>query len=262
MQVVGRPELHADADAVAVHVVSRAERGTLADGIRALDEDVGRAEGELLGADRVHGEEADVRGTVADRVDRLAGGVPEDQLDGHVQTSAELVGDVDGDACGVLGRPVGQDRVAEVDRGAQHPGGRKVRGTRHAAMLSPAGPSRHRGAATWTRPQASRAPTSCPTSHAGYQASPRMTTPQTAHRVTRPERVRREGSGARKEAKKRELARRPYPPRFVALEGLPPVARAEPDQQPTCDGDREEEPDAAEEQEGDGRHQGDPTVRV
>ena len=74
---------------------------------------------------RVDGEEADVGVAAGDRVDRLAGGVEGDRLELDAEPGGEFGGDVDRHA-GRLARAgvdVGQQRIAEVDGGAQHAGG-------------------------------------------------------------------------------------------------------------------------------------------
>ena len=69
-------------------------------------------EGQLIGAHRIDGEEADVGDPVPNGIDTVAGGIPEDQLEGRAQPSGELGGQVDADPCGVGEVTIGQDGIA------------------------------------------------------------------------------------------------------------------------------------------------------
>ena len=128
MQVVGAALADDDDVAGAVDLVVAAQRRAFANEVAALDQDIGRGERDVGAAQRVDGEEADVGALLRDRLDRLAGGVDGQQLDGDAEAPAELLRQVDRDAARGAGRRVaaGEDRIAEVDGGAQRSGRREA----------------------------------------------------------------------------------------------------------------------------------------
>ena len=90
MQVVGAALADDDDVAGAVDLVVAAQRRAFANEVAALDQDIRRSERDVGAAQRVDGEEADVGALARDRIDRLAGGVDGQQLDGDAEAPAEL----------------------------------------------------------------------------------------------------------------------------------------------------------------------------
>ena len=139
-QVVGGPLLHADPHSCTVDVGGGGERRLPRHGVHALDQDVRSREGDLGLTSGLDGEEADVCSTCGHRLEGLARRVEADELHVHPESTADLVGDVDGHAGRGGRRAVRQHRVAEVDGGTQGAGGGEVAGDgrerdRHAGRL-------------------------------------------------------------------------------------------------------------------------------
>jgi hypothetical protein len=127
VQVVGALLADGDAHAVAVDLVDAAQRRPGRHHVGALDQHVGRREGDLVRAHRVDGQEGDVPDVSVRRVRDLAGGVERDEVDRHIEPAAELAGEVDRHAAKRAGRvALRQHRVAVVDRGAQAPARREL----------------------------------------------------------------------------------------------------------------------------------------
>lgn len=82
IQVEGRPELDPDLHLCPVDVLDHLHGRALGHEIGALDLHTGPGEGQLIGAHRIDGEEAGVGDPVPNGIDTVAGGVPEDQLEG------------------------------------------------------------------------------------------------------------------------------------------------------------------------------------
>ena len=99
------------------------QRRSLADEVAAFDQDVRGSKGDVLAALRVDGEKADVGPRFADGFDRAPGGVEDHQFERHAQALGEGARQVDRDAENFAAAAVasGEQRIAEVDRGAQNP---------------------------------------------------------------------------------------------------------------------------------------------
>jgi len=105
---------------VPVDVLVGTNRRAVLHEIAAFDQHIGRAERDVGAAHRIDGEEADVRLFRRDDVDRLAGGVHDDQFQLHAEAPREFAGKVDGHATrAAVFALAGEDRIAEVDGGAQ-----------------------------------------------------------------------------------------------------------------------------------------------
>ncbi len=105
----------------AVHLGVLGERRGLRNEVAALDQHVRGGEPEALATGRIDGEEADVGLFAADRLDRRRRLLEHHQLDRQPKPAGEFTGQIDRDANRVAAgrRPVGQDRVADVDGGPQ-----------------------------------------------------------------------------------------------------------------------------------------------
>ena len=127
VKVVGRLGADGDAHAGPVDVGDRLERRVVAHHVGALDDDIGRAELDDRGADRLDRDKGDVPVAAARVVEHLAGGVVGYQLDRNAQPPPEFVREVGRDAFDLSGGFVllRQYRIAEIDRGAQLSDGRQ-----------------------------------------------------------------------------------------------------------------------------------------
>ena len=123
IKVVGRALVDRDADAGAVDVLDRLQRGILRHHVGALDQHIGRGEVDLGGAHRLDREEGDVPGAALQRIEHLAGGVEDHELERQAEALGQFPRQIGGDAQRLAVRPLlRQHGIALVDRRAQRAG--------------------------------------------------------------------------------------------------------------------------------------------
>jgi hypothetical protein len=120
-QVVGRPLLDADTHVFTIDVSRRGDGRVLAHDEHALDHDVRRGEGDLRLARRLDRQEADVGAPRRHRLERLPRRIEADELYGHPQPRPQLTCNVDRHAGRRRGRPLGEHRIAQIDRSPEGP---------------------------------------------------------------------------------------------------------------------------------------------
>ena len=139
VQVVSTVFAHGHAHARAVHFFIALQRRVLAHQVAALNQHIGRGKSNALAAHRVDRKKAHVRLLGGHRIDRFAGRIKGHQGQTHAQAARQFGGQVDRDTFGLTGCCVflGQDGVAQIDRGTQRAGGGELRGNgRHGLRES------------------------------------------------------------------------------------------------------------------------------
>lgn len=119
----------ADRDPIvrSIDVLVRPDRRVVAHEIKAFDQYIGRGEGDFLAAHGIDGKKAEIGAFLTHGFDGFGGRVEDHPLEFDVQPLRKRPREVDRYAVGFarLSVPIGEDRVAEIDRSTQLAGRRE-----------------------------------------------------------------------------------------------------------------------------------------
>ena len=123
-KVIGAASAHDNPMPRAVHILVGLNVRVLPDQEATFDQHIGSGECDALSTGWVNGKKAYVRFFPGDGLYGFAGGINQDEFDSRAEPFREIIGKVDGyPDRGTASRiPLGKDRIAEVDRGAQYAG--------------------------------------------------------------------------------------------------------------------------------------------